>query len=141
MRYQAGIKFNLPANDGWRTAARKKDVTLWEETPDGLFQAMVKLTISTLFEEQEQGEIDGLSFGLLLNLLQQFPVDVRRAMVAAIASGQIMKLKKTWDGQILVDSAIAVAGFAIDLSEEADIRPSGLVVPSGAPLVAVPPTV
>lgn len=129
--YRFTGKLTMPADD-WRTAARQKDILLMETSPDGVFQSLVRNVVPVLFEEQSESDVNGLAAGLILNMVQQFPLDVRMALVQAIAAGDTMVVLKTEEG-IVIDSQQSVDAFPADVAQGAEVknvqRPSGLVVP------------
>ena len=124
--YRFTGKVHLPADPGWRDIARQKDVLVIDNAPDALFGGVMRQLINTIMENLSIDDSNALTFGLILNLIQGFPVEIRQAFVQAIMDGSVMTLLLK-EGQIIGDLSPAVDAFNLGTGERR--APSGLILP------------
>ena len=117
----------LPADPGWRDMARQKDILVMDKAPDALFGGVVRNLINTIMENLSVDDANALTFGLILNLIQGFPVEIRQAFAQSIMDGSVMTLMLK-EGQIIGDLSPAVDAFNLEAGERR--TPSGLILPS-----------
>ena len=149
--YRYTGKVHLPADPGWRQFARERPITILASSPDGLFQSLIQQAVSSCMEGLSPDDASTMTFGLLLNLVQGFPMEIRQALVEGVAAGMAMtmfvrKNEETGQDEIIADLSKQVDSFyevhpdeVEDDAEDSDLalpdasgfqaRPSGLIVP------------
>ncbi len=125
--YQARVRLHLPADPGWRQMARGKDLQLLAMNPQDLFTEVIKAVIRSLCEGMEEKDANAMTFGLLLNLVQAFPLEVRQSLVAAIREGLMLVTLLDADGNLVVDLSREVDAFNEETGERRTA--SGIIIP------------
>ena len=114
-------------------------------------QSLIQQAVSSCMEGLSPDDASTMTFGLLLNLVQGFPMEIRQALVEGVAAGMAMtmfvrKNEETGQDEIIADLSKQVDSFyevhpdeVEDDAEDSDLalpdasgfqaRPSGLIVP------------
>ena len=82
VRYRADVDFHLPADPGWRELPQHLKNVCEAGEPEGLVQELLKTVIRRL---NLSGDV--VFVGVLLNIINQFPDNVRETIALGIVEG------------------------------------------------------
>ena len=140
--YRAELKLTLPADPPWRDTARSFPKLLIDAAePDQLWQSVMRAVLVRLGFTQAN-----LLVGVLLNLINSFPDEIRESITFGIIQGMGLVLAKEEGADQIVAKFEEVWAplntihleqrEAASTPGDAEVRPSGLVVPTSG--IAVP---
>lgn len=130
--YSVDAKLHLPADQGWREYARRKDVTIRAQQPVEFFAKILQQFTEAMTENMTETDRNVLAFGLVLNFVQQLPTPLRHSFVEAVVNGAVMHTLVRDDqiiGDLVVETEPLGEFVREEISEGPHVRPSGLVVP------------
>lgn len=95
--YKLTHRLYLPTDPPWRDAPESKTDELKAESPDGLWKIAIKSLTSRLSMDKDVN----FFIGLILNLVNPFPLEVRHAIVNGVIAGLGFKVDRDEDNMLV----------------------------------------
>ena len=125
--YQFRGDVYMPVDPGWRSVPTIRPLIVMGATPESFFNHTLKSVISALTMTMSDADSNTIGFGMLLNLIQSYPIELRQALTNSIVEGLVMHMVIAEDGAI--EASLDHEVDAFDTATGAIKTASGLVLP------------